>query len=153
MKVIGIAAFALLASAGIVQAQVATQSWVIFEERAGRLTAYDAGSVRTIGNHRRGWYILVNAETNEFGADYSLSNFDMDCDDETFQLRSIATFRIDGESVSAFQAPDDVLPIVPGSGGRLLFEAVCNGTEIGEPVRLSPADFATVIRDILNDPE
>ena len=150
MKAFGIAVAMLLMSVGAARGQVPPQQWVIIDLREDRVTAYDSSGIRELGNVRRGWYIIINRVTDEQGGDYSLNNFDLDCVEETFRLRTIALFKADGSSVETFRPESPGVAIIPGSGGALLSYALCDGGNVGDPIPRTVADFVADTRDYLN---
>ena len=154
MKAIGIAAVLMLASAsaGRAEPQGTPQQWLLMEIREERITAFEVSGIRTMGNVRRGWYIIVNRERDDQGSDYSLNSFDLDCVEETFRLRSIALYSLDGSSVETFRPDSPAEPVIPGSGGHLLYQNVCVGLDLGETISATSGDFARQTRVYLSEP-
>lgn len=150
MKVIGIAAVLILASAGAAEAQSPDQEWTVIDH-GDRLMALDLSGVREIGNHRRGWWMLVNRTVDARGVDFMLTNFEIDCGEETLRIRSIAEFDLDGLSKGQQSYSNPADPIVPGSNASKIHGIVCLGVSADGSVRATSEQFANAARTVLSE--
>lgn len=150
MKVIGIAAVMLLAGGEAAEAQSPGLEWTVIDQ-GERLMALELSGVREIGNRRRGWWMLVNRATDARGVDYMLTNFEIDCLEESLFIRSIAEYDITGRSVGqqSYSVPAD--PIVPGSAAYRIHGIVCLGTPLDGSVAAPAEQFAGAARTVLNE--
>jgi hypothetical protein len=151
MRAIGIVAVLISAGAGTASSQAPSQQqeWATFDVREDHASALDLNSVRTIGSLRRGWYLTVNRATED-GVDYMMANFEVDCDEESFRIRSIASFGMDGSSKGTFSSSDPASHIVPGTGAAIILDIVCRGVTVEGAVPAPAGNFACFVRDHLN---
>jgi len=144
MKALGIAAVMMLLSAA--EAQVQPQQWVLMEVNDRHLTALDRTSVTPAADALSAKYIIVNRHTDARDSDYAIHTIEVYCERETFQLKSYVLFKLSGEVIREHFADTVPISVDPRSRADLLFQHLCNGLDLGNPISRTPLEFATGVR-------
>ncbi len=147
-----IAAAMLLAGAEAGAAEIQSQplEWTVIDH-GERLMALELSGVREIGERRRGWWMLVNRATDARGVDYMMTNFEIDCLEESLRIRSIAEYDMTGRSVGQQSYSSAANPIIPGSAAYRIHGIVCLGTPLDGSVAAPSDQFAQAARTVLNE--
>lgn len=121
---------ALIIVAGMISAPACAQEWVhVGDSAKGTVFYYDNTSIRAeTGRRVLVWTKQDEAENKAAPESYSLKRFRLDCSSETIALLYWGTYDgkgvvIDSNTVPTYQQSPS--PIVPGSIGMSLYEAIC----------------------------
>lgn len=129
------------------------QEWVLGGITSESAQAVDLASVRTSGDLRSGWVLLVFAETDLSGAEpvvYIMMRATFDCFNSRFRMVSMSLYRMGSEKPSdSFEAEGEWVYLEPGASGEDTWNVVCTNDRTNAFNIQSAADLAPVMRAAL----
>jgi len=118
--------------------------WFIVNYDQSEIMRIDRESVKTSGNIKSFWLSVVyKQQTNGF--DYTKTHNSVNCRDMYIGTDYFVSYKKDGASVISTPMDIPYSPVIPGSSGEAMANAVCKNLFKGDPVNKIDANFERFI--------
>lgn len=128
MKLMACAVVAMSMLAGAAQAG----EWRLIAVNKSVAMLVDTSTVRVspYSQKKLAWVVELYPETNKYGEDYALINYEYDCSSLISTVVSMVTYGVDSSPVMTFPDRKPPAAVVPDSFGHKALKAVCDGSSV-----------------------